>query len=115
MKSRLPTTSKIRHEHLERHAYVYIRQSTLNQIRENTTSTQRQYELAKLAADLGWEKSKIIVVVKIRGTRARPLRGGMVLRECCPRSPLATSERLLVLKRHAWPETLVEHHDEHDG
>jgi DNA invertase Pin-like site-specific DNA recombinase len=55
-------TNKIRCEHLGRYAYVYVRQSTLQQIRENTISTLRQYDLAKFAAELGWAQDQIIVV-----------------------------------------------------
>jgi DNA invertase Pin-like site-specific DNA recombinase len=55
-------TSKLQSEHLGRCAYVYVRQSTIQQVRENTTSAARQYDLTKLAADFGWPQSKIIVV-----------------------------------------------------
>jgi hypothetical protein len=38
--------SKISASHLVRHAYVYVRQSTLRQVLENTESTKRQYGCA---------------------------------------------------------------------
>ncbi|MEO7919429.1 MAG: recombinase family protein [Thermoanaerobaculia bacterium] len=41
---------------------VYIRQSTLAQVREHTESTARQYALATEAARLGWEASKIVII-----------------------------------------------------
>ena len=41
---------KIRPDHLDRLALVYVRQSTLIQVRENTASTARQYDLAGRAA-----------------------------------------------------------------
>jgi excisionase family DNA binding protein len=41
---------------------VYIRQSSLAQVRENTESTARQYALAPEAARLGWEASKILTI-----------------------------------------------------
>ena len=41
-----PVTSKIRPDHLDRRAFVYVRQSTLFQVREHTASTARQYDLA---------------------------------------------------------------------
>jgi hypothetical protein len=40
-----PMNSKITAGHLKRTAYLYIRQSTLRQVLENTESTQRQYAL----------------------------------------------------------------------
>ena len=56
--------SKIRAEHLERQAIIYVRQSTLIQVRENSGSTARQYDLVKRAQDLGWEtaSSRIALV-----------------------------------------------------
>lgn len=37
--------SKITPEHLRKNAYLYVRQSTLQQVLENSESTRRQYEL----------------------------------------------------------------------
>ena len=44
---------KIERRHLERAAVVYVRQSTLAQVREHTESTARQYALAEQAVALG--------------------------------------------------------------
>ena len=41
--------SKIQTEHLTRQAYIYVRQSSLAQVRHNTASTARQYDLVKRA------------------------------------------------------------------
>lgn len=54
--------SKIRAEHLDRRAFVYVRQSTAAQVFENTESTARQYALAERAAQLGWEAGSIEVI-----------------------------------------------------
>ena len=48
---------KIRPDHLDRPAFVYVRQSTLFQVRENTASTARQYDLVQRAQDLGWSRT----------------------------------------------------------
>lgn len=53
---------KIRATHLERTAIVYVRQSTLAQVREHTESTARQYGLVEEAARLGWPASRIEVI-----------------------------------------------------
>ena len=45
--------SKVTAAHLGRDAYVYVRQSTLTQVREHTESLERQYELAFRAQALG--------------------------------------------------------------
>ena len=41
---------KVNADHLKRNAYLYIRQSTLRQVVENTESTKRQYDLRQQAA-----------------------------------------------------------------
>ncbi|GAG79814.1 unnamed protein product, partial [marine sediment metagenome] len=44
--------TKLKSTHLERSAYLYIRQSTPRQVYENTESTIRQYALKEKAAAL---------------------------------------------------------------
>ena len=43
------TPSKVTAQHLQRAAYLYIRQSSLHQVFENTESTERQYALRRRA------------------------------------------------------------------
>lgn len=59
--------SAITAEHLERFAYVYIRQSTMFQVRHNTASTERQYLLSQRAYDLGWAQERIITIDEDQG------------------------------------------------
>ena len=54
--------NKIMPEHLRKNAYLYIRQSTLHQVLENTESTRRQYELRQRAVVLGWPEERIVVI-----------------------------------------------------
>lgn len=54
--------SKVSADHLKRRAYLYVRQSTLRQVFENTESTKRQYELRRRALALGWEEDQIVVI-----------------------------------------------------
>ena len=54
--------SKVTSEHLKRLAYLYIRQSTLRQVFENTESTHRQYALRQRAIVLGWPEDRIEVI-----------------------------------------------------
>jgi len=54
--------SKIKAAHLQRAAYVYIRQSTPGQVEHNRESTARQYALAERACQLGWPKQQVIVI-----------------------------------------------------
>ncbi|MBK5969357.1 MULTISPECIES: recombinase family protein [Thiorhodovibrio] len=53
---------KVQARHLKRHAYLYIRQSSLRQVLENTESTERQYALKQRALALGWAHERIVVV-----------------------------------------------------
>lgn len=62
-----PSSQKIRPDHLDRLAVIYVRQSTLFQVRENTGSTTRQSDLVKRAADLGWTPASIQVVDQDQG------------------------------------------------
>src|SRR5580704_160782 len=53
---------KVNAGHLKRNAYLYVRQSTLRQVFENTESTKRQYGLRQNAVALGWPVERIIVI-----------------------------------------------------
>jgi DNA invertase Pin-like site-specific DNA recombinase len=53
---------KITPSHLDRAAIIYVRQSTLAQVRDNTESTARQYALADQAVKLGWPRARVEVV-----------------------------------------------------
>lgn len=53
---------KVKPTHLKRTAYLYIRQSTLRQVFENTESTKRQYALRQHAVALGWRQDQIVVI-----------------------------------------------------
>lgn len=54
--------SKVTAGHLRRDAYLYVRQSSLRQVMENTESTRRQYALREQAAALGWPAERVIVI-----------------------------------------------------
>jgi DNA invertase Pin-like site-specific DNA recombinase len=53
-------TEKIQRSHQERMAVVYVRQSSMHQVRHNLESQGRQYELAELARQLGFATVTII-------------------------------------------------------
>jgi DNA invertase Pin-like site-specific DNA recombinase len=58
---------KVQPRHLERGAYLYIRQSSMRQVIENVESTKRQYALRGRAAALGWREDQIIVIDSDQG------------------------------------------------
>jgi DNA invertase Pin-like site-specific DNA recombinase len=53
---------KVSAVHLERAAYLYVRQSTLRQVLENRESTRRQYALRERAIALGWPGERIVTI-----------------------------------------------------
>ena len=81
------TQQKIKHQHLERLAIVYPRQSSPRQVRENVRSTERQYALADRAAQLGWEPERVLVIdgdlgISGRSVHAREAYKELVSRVC---------------------------------
>jgi len=58
---------KVNAEHLKRDAYLYVRQSTLHQVAENTESTERQYALRGQAVRLGWPTERVITIDQDQG------------------------------------------------
>ena len=54
--------TKIGPAHQRREAWVYVRQSTMTQVRENTESLKRQYELVERAHRLGWPADRVRVI-----------------------------------------------------
>lgn len=58
---------KLRTEHLDRQALIYIRQSTPMQVQANTGSTTRQYQLIERAQALGWPPARITVIDQDQG------------------------------------------------
>lgn len=53
---------KVTASHLRRDAYLYVRQSTVRQVFENTESTRRQYALRERAVALGWPIERVHVI-----------------------------------------------------
>ncbi len=58
---------KVTAQHLKRDAYLYVRQSTVRQVFENTESTKRQYALRERAVALGWPLEQITVIDSDQG------------------------------------------------
>src|SRR6266508_4516284 len=77
--------SKITSSQLGRVAIIYVRQSTLAQVRGNTESTARQYGLAAEAARLGWAASAIEVIDADLGISGRSAEGRAGFKELVAR------------------------------
>lgn len=54
------TSAKISSGHLQRTAYVYVRQSTMTQVHEHLESQRRQYALTDQARLFGWQQVEVI-------------------------------------------------------
>jgi DNA invertase Pin-like site-specific DNA recombinase len=65
-----PWSAKIRADHLQRRACVYIRQSTVFQVTHHRESTERQYNLRQRAIDLGWTGGAIDIIDEDQGQSA---------------------------------------------
>ena len=64
------TDNKIKPTHLQRAAFVYVRQSTAVQLERNRESTDRQYKLVERAIALGWHRQQITVIDEDLGISA---------------------------------------------
>ncbi|MGD2141679.1 MAG: recombinase family protein [Burkholderiales bacterium] len=53
-------SDKIQPTHLERNAFVYVRQSSLRQVRDHTEGQRQQYALAQRARTLGFHETVLI-------------------------------------------------------
>lgn len=52
---------KVQPQHLRRLACVYVRQSTMHQVRDHTASAEVQYDLVARATGLGWQRESVKV------------------------------------------------------
>lgn len=59
--------ARIQRQHLERTAYVYVRQSSPRQVIEHLESKRRQYDLVSWAREAGWTDDRIIVIDEDQG------------------------------------------------
>jgi hypothetical protein len=94
--------TKITADHLGRGAFVYIRQSTADQLLHNLESRRRQYGLADRARQLGW-----VTVEVIDDDLAAPASAsiGRASSACWQRSVKAGSVRYSRSKRRGWRVT----------
>ena len=97
--------SKVTAAHLGRDAYVYVRQSTLTQMREHTESLERQYELASRAQALGWPPRQVVVVDEDLGRSGADATAREGSSTWWRRSGWARSGSSWVSRCPAWPVT----------
>jgi DNA invertase Pin-like site-specific DNA recombinase len=61
------TSQKVTTDHVRRLAYLYVRQSSLQQVHDHRESTVRQYDLKGRAQALGWTADRIQVIDEDQG------------------------------------------------
>jgi len=67
--------SKIQNSHTEKPAYIYIRQSSMAQVRHHQESTERQYALKEKALQLGWPEGMVRVLDEDLGVSGTQIAG----------------------------------------
>lgn len=55
-------SGKVKLNHTRRAAFVYIRQSSPQQVENNRESTARQYALVERACELGWSREQVLII-----------------------------------------------------
>jgi hypothetical protein len=71
----LRASSKIQPRHRDRMAVVYVRQSNPQQVKDHKESGALQYELVRLATDLGWSRDRVEVIDDDQGRTAEFVEG----------------------------------------
>ena len=79
--------------HLTRLACLYVRQSTLQQVFENTESTARQYALRERALALGWAEERIVVIDQDLGHSAASTTDRLGFQQLVPVAGVACKPR----------------------
>src|SRR5258708_23945898 len=96
---------KVTSSHLERDAYLYIRQSTPRQVLENTESTQRQHALRDRAVPLAWPLERIHAIDCDLGKSGSQPAGRDGLQKLASEVALGTAGLLMGLERSRPPRT----------
>lgn len=73
---RYSSNPKVTRWHLEKLAYIYVRQSSPKQVERNRESQHYQYQLAQRAQHLGWSETRVRIIdsdlgVSAQGSQAR--------------------------------------------
>jgi DNA invertase Pin-like site-specific DNA recombinase len=58
----IPADERLTPTHRSKLAYIYVRQSSVNQVRHHQESTQLQYKLVDRAVGLGWPRERVQVI-----------------------------------------------------
>ena len=96
-------TEKITPQHLQQTAYVYIRQSSMGQVRHHRESTERQYALQDRARAFGWPPVESKYSTATWDVLERPQRIALTSRRSLPTCRWEMPERFSPWKLRVWP------------
>jgi DNA invertase Pin-like site-specific DNA recombinase len=94
---------KIQPEHLARPAFVYVRQSTVDQVRHHHESRRRQYGLADHAQSLGWHD--VVVIDDDLGKSGASADGRLGFQRLVAAVSLGQAGAVFGLEVSRWPGT----------
>ena len=99
-------SSKVTAAHLSRQALLYVRQSSLKQVLQNTESAVRQYDLRGKAVALGWAGDQVTVIDIDQGqSGASAADTGKGSSNWSPRYPSAGPGSCWAWNAPGWPAT----------
>ena len=102
----LSASSKITPTHLQRLAFIYVRQSSPKQVAQNKESQQYQYQLRQRAIELGWAAERVRVIDSDLGRSGSEASGRGGFQELVAEVSLDTRALCSDMKCHAWPGTI---------
>src|SRR6266700_1051008 len=96
-------SEKIQPSHIEREAWVYIRQSTMQQVRTRLEGQRRQYDLRERAQALGFQR--VVVIDEDQAAPELAPSSGRASAGCWPQYAQGTWERCWRSKPLVWRGT----------
>jgi len=100
-------STKVQPRHLERGAYLYIRQSSMRQVIENVESTKRQYALRGRAIALGWRDDQITVIDNDQGESGASASWREGFQRLVTEVGMGHAGIVMGLRCHGWQETML--------
>ena len=97
---------KVQPHHLQRSAYLYVRQSSMRQVIENVESTKRQYALRNRATALGWRDDQIIVIDNDQGESGASAAWREGFQRLVTEVGMGHAGIVMGLRSRAWPGTM---------
>ena len=98
---------KVQPRHLNRGAYLYVRQSSMRQVIENVESTKRQYALRERAIALGWRDDQVVVIDNDQGESGASASWREGFQRLVTDVGMGHAGIVMVLRSRAWRGTML--------